>query len=479
MNGCFATLTLYFIILFYGVLGCISKSMNKADDSDFSETTNSQEQIVSDLKENQTKMSTLIDESSAESINLSMSPRLEVQFTFDLERTAENPLRGFYTNYAWSEPVIDFPDSLEFAYIPLSDLMLGPSDFTFDTSLEPRLLAAEARAHQLVLRPYIDYPALVSGLTDFLDGQVEMRSYTQHGGGLSPDYDDPDLRAALLSFIEALGQKYDGDPRLAVVQIGLLGFWGEWHTWPHDAWFPDADFQSEVLNAYATAFEKTFLQVRKPVADVTNLRIGFHDDSFAYSTLGDIDWYFHSLLIEAKADDRWREIPIGGELRPELQGEVFEDGYITGVYRQDFSDCVEATHASMLLAAQLYSGGLNSTIERERAEAAALSLGYALHVSRAAIFGDSLEVSLENRGVAPFYPAIFLQVEDSNGMKATVELPRLTSDQGCKRFRLSISMLISPSREAPWTLSLRSDYILPTQKILFATAPGKDAIRVE
>ena len=142
MNGHITTLTLCFIILFSGVVGCISKNTNKAEDSDFTEMINSQKQTVSDLKQNQRKMSTRLDE----------SPGLEVECTFDLERTAENPLRGFYTNYAWSEPITDFPDSLEFASIPLLDLMSGPVDFTFDTGLDPRLLAAEARAHQLVLK---------------------------------------------------------------------------------------------------------------------------------------------------------------------------------------------------------------------------------------------------------------------------------------------------------------------------------------
>ena len=115
---------------------------------------------------------------------------LEFEFTFDLERTAENPLRGFYTNYDWGEPVHDFPESLEFAYIPLSELMSGPSNFTFDTGLEPRLLAAEGRSHQIILRPYIDYPTKASGLPAFLEGQVEMRSYSEHGGGMSPDYNN-------------------------------------------------------------------------------------------------------------------------------------------------------------------------------------------------------------------------------------------------------------------------------------------------
>ena len=145
-------------------------------------------------------------------------------------------------------------------------MMSGPSNFTFDTGLEPRLLAAESRAHQLVLRPYIDYPTLESGLPAFLADKVEMRSYTEHGGGQSPDYDNPHLQASLISFIEAMGQHYDGDSRLGIVQLGLLGFWGEWHTWPHNNWFPNSSFQSELIIAYTTAFKQTLLQIRYPVA---------------------------------------------------------------------------------------------------------------------------------------------------------------------------------------------------------------------
>ena len=455
------------------VTGCVFKTENKRKTSDFNDTINNQEKIITHLKGRQAKTSKLIDEL------LVNNPTLKIQFTFNLERTAENPLRGFYTNYAWNKPVIDFLDSLEFAYIPLSDLMAGPSSFTFDTGLEPRLRAAKERAHQLVLRPYIDYPTLESGLPDFLVGKIEMMSYTEHGGGRSPDYEIPDLRSALLSFIESLGSEYDGDPRLAVVQIGLLGFWGEWHTWPHDEWFPNDDFQSKIINAYAAAFDKTLLQVRKPVADSMNLRIGFHDDSFAYSTLGDVDWYFYPCLVEAGAEEVWREAPVGGEIRPELQEKIFEDRYTNSIKSQDFGDCVSITHTSMLLNFSVYSGGLNSSNERKRAKMAALSLGYALHVSSATIVNDNLEVFLENRGVAPFYPSLFLQVEDINGINTNVELPRLTSDQGSKKFSLNICTLSPPSCEAPWILSLQSDYILPNQKILFATTPGEGSIRVE
>ena len=466
------------LILSYAVVGRDFRT--EAEEKSYV-TINEVENInlsFTNLEENQDHIPSQVDEGiEGSKDNLPMSTRLEVEFAFNLERTSENPLRGFYTNYDWGEPVNDFPDSLEFAYIPLSNLMSGPSSFTFDTGLEPSLIAAESRSHQLVLRPYVDYPSLKSGLPDFLSEKVQMQPYTVHGGGLSPDYNDPALQAALLSFIKSLGQRYDGDPRLAVIQLGLLGFWGEWHTWPHDKWFPNDDFQSKVINSYAESFTITLLQVRRPIANTPNLRIGFHDDSFAYSTLGDLGWYFHPSLIEAGADDRWGEVSIGGELRPELQNIIFENNYDN--ISQSFDRCVRTTHISMLLNYSIYSGGLNSSKERIRAETAALSLGYAIHISKVKLLDNVLGVTLENRGVAPFYPSLFLQVEDSIGINTRVKLTRITTDQGPQKFYLNVCRLNPPGHQSPWTLSLQSDYVLPSQKILFATEPGQGLIRVE
>ena len=196
------------LILSYAVVGRDFRT--EAEEKSYV-TINEVENInlsFTNLEENQDHIPSQVDEGiEGSKDNLPMSTRLEVEFAFNLERTSENPLRGFYTNYDWGEPVNDFPDSLEFAYIPLSNLMSGPSSFTFDTGLEPSLIAAESRSHQLVLRPYVDYPSLKSGLPDFLSEKVQMQPYTVHGGGLSPDYNDPALQAALLSFIKSLGQR--------------------------------------------------------------------------------------------------------------------------------------------------------------------------------------------------------------------------------------------------------------------------------
>jgi hypothetical protein len=45
------------------------------------------------------------------------------------------------------------------------------------------------------------------------------------GGGHTPDYGHFPLVTALENFVKALGEKYDGDNRIAFLHLGLLGFW--------------------------------------------------------------------------------------------------------------------------------------------------------------------------------------------------------------------------------------------------------------
>ena len=96
----------------------------------------------------------------------------------------------------------------------------------------------EAKGKHVVLRVYIDYPSKPSGLPGSLKDQVKLTRYEDHGGGLSPDYDNPHMVAAMERLIAAMGKRYDKHPRVAVLQLGLLGFWGEWHTWPAKASTP-------------------------------------------------------------------------------------------------------------------------------------------------------------------------------------------------------------------------------------------------
>jgi len=355
----------------------------------------------------------------------------------------DNPLKGFFPFRGDFGDT--FPHSLEWAHFPLRDLMDGPDSFTFEKTFEPALMEIAARGHQTVLRIHVDQPGQPTGVPQFLlDGGLKMTAYDDHGGGQSPDYSDENLIKAFESFIRAFGKKYDGDPRIGFITVGLLGFWGEWHTYPHESWFPNEAIQNRVLNAYNQSFKKTKLMVRRPAANSPNLPIGYHDDSFAFSTLPTVEWHFVSLLRNAGLTNHWHMHPIGGEVRPELQTNIWMRPIPAEPKAEDFAECVRLTHASFLTGHRLFSTSLPDE-DRKRAIEAAHSLGYEIHIAEVTIpevrSGDPVEVILkvENRGVAPFYYDWEVQLE-INGVIAKTDLQLSKVLPGTIAWRPSVKM---------------------------------------
>jgi hypothetical protein len=355
---------------------------------------------------------------------------------------ADNPLKGFVP-YAGQGR--EFPHSLEFGYLSLGSMMTGQTDFNW-VPMEQLLTGIASRGCQGVFRVYLEYPGKPSGVPEYLvRAGVKLRAWTNANPqplaralDYTPDYEDPRLRAALKNFIAALGVRYDGDPRIGFITAGLLGSWGEWHCHPHSEWFASKAVQEEVMDAYEAAFKKTPVLLRYPVGDndeahAPNSRrnLGYHDDSFAWATLEtgrkEDDWFYLAALRRAgpAAINRWRTAPIGGEIRPELWPCLWKtDGCEKG---QDFARSVSATHATWLMDSST-SRALTPD-ERERALAAARSLGYELQIvkAKAVVNGRAVDVSvtITNRGVAPFYAGwpVRLLVVDPNGVESGAELP--------------------------------------------------------
>ena len=355
---------------------------------------------------------------------------------------ADNPLKGFVP-YAGQGR--DFPHSLEFNYLSLASMMTGPKDFNW-APMEHLLDDIASRDCQSVFRIYMEYPNKPSGVPEYLvKAGVKIREWTNSNTqpfppavDHTPDYEDPRLREALKNFIAALGARYDGDPRIGFITAGLLGTWGEWHCYPHTEWFASKTVQAEVMDAYETAFKKTPVLLRYPAGENDyahaangHRKFGYHDDSFAWATLDtgrkDEEWFYLAALRNAgpAAMERWKAAPIGGEIRPELWPCLWKkEGCKEG---QDLSRCVRETHATWLM--ETSTSRPLAPEERERALAAARSLGYELQIVKAtaALQARTLEVSvtITNHGVAPFYagwPVRVLAV-DSAGVESGGELP--------------------------------------------------------
>jgi len=162
---------------------------------------------------------------------------------------------------------------------------------SFDwTALETLLNTIASRGHQALLKFYYDNPAKPSGVPEFLS-HVPVNPYStyqettpEESRSVSPDYEHPDLQRSMLSFIAAFGARYDGDPRIGFIELGLIGFWGEWHTYPYSEWMPTINTQNAVMEAYDNAFNLTCILVREPRGNSPAYNIGYHDDSFVHIT---------------------------------------------------------------------------------------------------------------------------------------------------------------------------------------------------
>ncbi|MFC8302617.1 DUF4832 domain-containing protein [Specibacter sp. NPDC057265] len=331
---------------------------------------------------------------------------------------ASNPLAGFVP-YAGSYEGL--PHSMEWFYFPVNSVLVAPQSYDW-SSFEAQLNEIAGRGHQAVFRFYLDYPGKASGIPQHLLAAGldthHYPDYDNHGLSLSPDYEDPRLLDALDGFIAALGARYDGDPRIGFVQMGLLGFWGEWHSYPYDGWAApenwgaSATTQQRILLAYDQAFAKTKLQVRYPDAANKDLNVGYHDDSFAVGTLPGPGWHFMDKLAQTGAADKWLKEPVGGELRPEIQHCIFDTPQrcplIEESAHNDFAGSAHATHASWILNQHAFNPGYAGQA-LANATAASQALGYRFQATRFVVSDGglggqgTLSLAVSNTGVAPFY----------------------------------------------------------------------------
>lgn len=330
----------------------------------------------------------------------------------------DNPLKGLVPYQGDKRGM--FPHSLEFNYVPYSALVKGYDEFDWGP-MEALLDDVAGREHQAIVRVFLEYPGMRGVIPDFLieDG-LELHRYSNPNADgqpvETPDYENPDLRRSLRNFIAAFGRKYDGDPRLGFLTAGLLGTWGEWHTFPRANLFASRAVQIEVMDAYEAAFRVTPVLLRYPAggagdreANNSDRPFGYHDDSFAWSTLDTgPPWFFMSRLKAAgpDAESKWKTRPIGGEIRPEAWGLVF-DARPGRKEIQDFRDCVAATHVTWLMDSGMFRAAASAD-RIERAEAEVRRMGYEFHVPAVTIGelpdgGLSVRLQVENRGVAPFY----------------------------------------------------------------------------
>lgn len=319
------------------------------------------------------------------------------------EGRLDNPLKGWcpYPNAG----EIHQPYSMVFQYISWRELEPTEGDFRFE-EWEDSWDSKAAIDKHIVFRVYIDYPEKPSGLPNWLrKAGVKEFAYEEYGGGKSPDYNAPLMTAAMERLIAALGKRYNKNPRIAFIQLGLLGFWGEWHTYPLPKLYASPDTERRIIEAYKKAFPAKSLMVRYARDHAGEQDwIGFHDDMFPEDTDNGKDWSFLAGLHKSMRTENWKVAVVGGEMVP---------GKADIWLGRDFhttSTMLERSHFSWVGP---YCPALELTKNeqfRKRSEQLIRKMGYEFQLTEISHpptvkVKQTLRLSLKgkNNGVAPFY----------------------------------------------------------------------------
>jgi hypothetical protein len=315
---------------------------------------------------------------------------------------------------------------------------------------------------------------------------LDLKSYSGLDNGVGPDYSDPLLLNALQQFITRFGRRYDGDKRIAFIQTGLLGYWGEWHDLGNGT-IPDSA-KEKVLDWYALSFNKTKIQTRYPSSKARRNEFGLHDDSFAKQTLDGnanggrkVGFYFWPSVVEKGMQNSWKVAPIGGETSAGLQSSIFGEGYLAGKFeRQDFMLCVNRTHSTYIFHHAAFKDGGFSGSELAKALRAHASMGYNFHVPQISTQSRSdgkvdIHVTLTQVGVAPFYYPLSLSLNLKNckaRKKISISGANLLADQGKSKVFVFTGIRATSACLGDVSLSLESRYLYPGRPIKFAQGNG-------
>ncbi|MEU7871794.1 carbohydrate-binding protein [Dactylosporangium sp. NPDC049140] len=346
----------------------------------------------------------------------------------------DNPLKGFARFYfPGDNQNSGYPRSLAWSYFGLSEVMTSATDCgSYNWSIVDNALNEIASyGNQAAIRFYMEYPGGTgshpgNAIPHCFDGHVTYRNNT-YWGTVSPDYDSAYLLSAVTNFIAAFGARYDGDPRIGFINLGLVGLWGEWHTWPFDTdtadgypnLMPTDAHAAQIVTAFDNAFNTTKLEIRYPdsAGGAANARdIGYHDDSFCYKegsplkgvtlpqSLGGADYAQLQRALNMGVENKWVTDSMGGEVRPEIQSSAFTSWPGGSGQVDNMKACIELEHTTWKInqTSQSYSS------TDPNVAAAVRLMGYDLSATHAyytnSVTGSAtVGVTLANNGVAPFY----------------------------------------------------------------------------
>lgn len=156
-------------------------------------------------------------------------------------------------------------------------------------------------------------------------GRIITTQYEDGSTTDVPDLDDAVVLKAHLSFIERLGARYDGHPDLDHMDLGSVGWWGEWHMHASTkAPLPSVQTRKSIIAAYVKAFRRTPLLI--PIGAKADHLLRYAIDRGAgwrADCLGDMcgtnrprchmNTYYPEAIQQEQVMDAWKNAPVAWE----------------------------------------------------------------------------------------------------------------------------------------------------------------------
>jgi len=242
---------------------------------------------------------------------------------------------------------------------------------------------------KFIPRVYLAWPRKASGWpTDMTEG----------------DFTSDQFKQRVIALIKKLGIAWDNDSRVAYVEMGLIGEWGEME-WPDTK----DDIKEAIAAQFAASFQNKLVMIRWPNTyndDIYNF--GYYWDSWAHH-----DQRYYGLYLN-NTSPKWKTAVIGGETAYDWGNRLIQPGkspdvsLSAPVHRDYIIDQIRSLHANHMGWIANYDQSNESV--RTGAELVQKAMGYRFVISEVSypkrIDTDTkfmVSFKVKNTGSTPFY----------------------------------------------------------------------------
>ncbi|MBU2945744.1 DUF4832 domain-containing protein [Zobellia uliginosa] len=216
------------------------------------------------------------------------------------------------------------------------------------------------------------------------------------------DYSSQQFKERVLRLIKRLGECWDNDPRVAFVEMGVFGKWGEQHS-P----YPTKEMEKLVGHAFSKAFKNKKVSVRRNWERFTENPYGVYWDSWAhYNQM----WRHGNSIEKMNENGRYLQNYVGGEVAYDWGDSKIQPGasptesVAFEKHRNFLINSIRWLHCTQLRWIEDYDKKNNKAIVGAEKIQKAFGYRYLLNEVRFTL-NDSLKLSFDitNIGSAPFY----------------------------------------------------------------------------